>query len=107
MNSKNINFELQGRVRKYLEYIMHKETNVEKESAILNKLTFALKKEVILESNGKFIYEIPLFNQNFSAKTLEQLAFSLKQVRYSPEEYIYHVLLHFFILMIFSFDKDQ
>ena len=93
MNSKNINFELQGRVRKYLEYIMHKETNIEKENEILNKLTMALKREVILESNGKLIYEIPLFNKNFSAKTLEQLAFSLKQIRYSPEEYIYHVFL--------------
>ena len=96
MNSKNINFELQGRVRKYLEYIMHKETNIEKENEILNKLTMALKREVILESNGKLIYEIPLFNKNFSAKTLEQLAFSLKQIRYSPEEYIYHVFYNFF-----------
>ena len=62
MNNKNINFELQGRVRKYLEYIMHKETNSERENEILNKLTHALKRELILESNGKYLYQTPLFS---------------------------------------------
>lgn len=93
MRSKNINFELQGRVRKYLEYIMHKEINNEKENEILNKLTFALRKEVILESNGKFLYNTELFRQNFSAFTLQNLSFVLKQIRYSPEEFIFHVKL--------------
>ena len=94
MKSKNINFELQGRVRKYLEYIMHKEINNEKEKNILNRLTLALKKEVILESNGKFLFNTELFNKKFSSSTLQKLAFILKQSRYSPEEYIFHVLNH-------------
>ena len=91
MKSKNINFELQGRVRKYLEYIMHKEINNEKEKEILNKLTIALRREVILESNGKFLYNTELFSKKFSPATLQNLAFVLKQNRYSPEEYIFHV----------------
>ena len=91
MRHNNIDFELQGRVRKYLEYIMNKETNHKKEEEILDKLTKALKKEVILEANGKYLYQIPFFSRNFSAELIEQLAFTIKQVRYSPEEYIYHV----------------
>lgn len=93
MNSKGINFELQGRVRKYLEYTMHKEINLEKEKEIFNKLTFALRKEVVLESNGRFLAQIPLFSKNFSATTLEKLVFILKPIRYSPEEFIFHVKL--------------
>ena len=91
MKSKNINFELQGRVRKYLEYIMHKEIHNEKEKEILDKLTSSLKREVILESNGKFLYNTELFNKKFSSSTLQNLAIVLKQNRYSPEEYIFHV----------------
>ena len=92
MRSKNIDFELQGKVRKYLEYTMYKETNHEKEEIILNKLTHALKNEVIIQANSKKLYEIPLFSKNFSAQTIEKLAFVIKEVRFSPEEYIYKVL---------------
>ena len=104
MKNKNTNFELQGRVRKYLEYIMNKETNLEKEDEILNKLTYALKKEVILESNGKHISQIPLFSNNFSVDTLQQLAFLLKQSRFSPEEYIYKVKI---IKNFFNINKNN
>lgn len=93
MKNKNINFELCGRVRKYLEYMMHSETNTEKENEILNKMTHALRKELILESNSKYIDQIPLFSNNFSKAALEELAFSLKRVRYSPEEFVFHVII--------------
>ena len=72
---------------------MHKEMNNEKENEILNKLTFALRKEVILESNGKFLSNTELFQKNFSSSTLQNLSFILKENRYSPEEYIFHVTL--------------
>lgn len=107
MKSKNINFELQGRVRKYLEYIMHKEINNEKEKNILNRLTHALRKEVILESNGKFLFNTELFTKKFSSSTLQKLAFTLKQSRYSPEEYIFHVLNHIIYLIDLTFSKKN
>lgn len=91
MKKKNINFELQGRVRKYLAYTLQKDSNLEEEKEILDKLNNALRKEVILQSNGKFISHVPLFSHNFSAKTLEGLSLSLNSVRFSPEEFIYHV----------------
>lgn len=91
MKNKNIDFELQGKVRKYLEYMMHSETDIEKEKEIFNKLTYALKKELILQSNGKYINQIPLFTENFSIQTLENLPFVMKERKFCPEEYIYHV----------------
>lgn len=97
MKKKNINFELQGKVRKYLEYMMHSESDVAKEEEILGFLTSALRKELVLESNGKYIYQTPIFTKNFSDKVLEKAAFCLKEVKYSPEEFIYHV---FFLLII-------
>lgn len=101
MQSRKINFELQGRVRKYLKYTMFHESNVEKEEYIINKLTDELKKEVILESNGKFLFNTEIFSKNFSAHTLQSLAFMLKQRRYSPEEFIYHVIFFIFNLSFY------
>lgn len=91
MKNNNVNFELRGRVRKYLEYMNHSETDAKKEEELMNKLTFALKKELILESNGKYINQTELFVENFSKETLEILAFSLKERKFCPEEVIYHV----------------
>ena len=92
MKKKNLDFELQGRVRKYLEYIMHKEKNSEKESEIINKLTESLQKEVLMNSQGSILTKIPLFKNNFSAKTVQNISFKMRQCKFSPEEYIYHVL---------------
>ena len=91
MKKKNIDFELQGRVRKYLEYIMHKEKNSEKETEIISKLTESLQKEVLMESHGTILTKVPLFKNNFSAETVQNLSFKMRQCKFSPEEYIYHV----------------
>lgn len=100
MKKQNVNFELQSRVRKYLEYIMYNESNAEQESEVLNKLTKSLKKEVLLESYGKFIENIPLFNDNFSNETKEKLVFALRTLNYSPEEYVYQVSFYYFYLKL-------
>ena len=91
MKKKTIEFELQGRVRKYLEYTMDKERNSDKEMEILNKLTASLKNEVVLQSHGNMLTQMPLFTKNFSAETVQMLSFSMKKLKFSPEEYIYRV----------------
>lgn len=91
MKKQDVNFELQSRVRKYLEYTMNNESYSEEENLILNKLTKSLKKEVLLESYGKFIEDLPLFKENFSKETKEKMVFALKTLSYSPEEFVYHV----------------
>lgn len=92
MNERSINFELQGRVRKYMEFINHKETNSEKEGEIVNHLNKALKKEIFLEYNGKNLYGIPFLRENFSSKSIEELSFLLEKMTCVPEEIIFHVL---------------
>lgn len=91
MRRKNISFELQGRVRKYLEYTMRKEKNSEEESKILKKLTNALRHELTLESN-KMLHQISFLNRNFSKDFIEELSFCLKEIKLSPEEFVYQVL---------------
>ncbi len=91
MRNKNVNFELQSRVRRYLEYTMKNESNLEEEQKILLKLTKSLKNEVLMESFGKYIENIPFFRDNFSKSTIEQLSLSLKELSFSPEEIIYKV----------------
>lgn len=100
MKEKNINFELQGKVRKYLEYLMHSETDTKKENEVLNVLTTSLKRELILESNGKYINDIPLLKENFSKNTLEELAFYVNELKLSPEEFIYHVKFIVFVIIL-------
>ena len=80
MNSKSISFELQSKVRKYLEYIIKKDTKKQEETNILDKLNKALKKEVIMEAYGKILSQTKLFTKNFSSSTIENLSFCLKQL---------------------------
>jgi hypothetical protein len=71
---------------------MHKDANSAKEKETLNKLTNALKRELMLSYNGKHLLEIPLFNDNFSKNTIEELSLNIKTVQFSPEEYIFQVI---------------
>ena len=91
MKEKNISFDLQGRTRKYLEYLNNNEIDSEKLEGIFKKLTRSMKKEVLLGSNGIFLKKIPFFSKNFSNEFIEKLCLELKVVNYSPEETIYNV----------------
>ncbi len=101
MNKNSLNFELKSRVRKYLEFKMENENNLDSESCepILNKLTKKLKDEVLLESFGKYLENIPFFKDNFSKSTLEKLSLSLKELSYSPEEIIYQVINFIYMVL--------
>ncbi len=92
MKKQNLDFELQSRVRRYLEYTMKNESNLEEEQRILLKLTKSLKNEVLMESFGKYIENIKFFKNNFSKETIENIVLSLKELRFSPEEFIYRVI---------------
>lgn len=102
MNKYNVDFEMQSRVRKYLKYNLKNETNSDCEKIILNKLNKSLKKELLMETLGKFLKEVPFF-ANLTVGTLEKLVVSLKKVQMSPEEFLYNVIFLFFhsIIKIF------
>lgn len=91
MNKYSIDFELQSRVRKYLKYTLKNESNFDEENNLLNKLNKSLKKEVLMNSIGKLIHNIPFFSENFSENAIEQAAFSMKKIQMSPEEILYNV----------------
>ena len=95
MKKNNLDFELQSRVRRYLEYTMKNESNMGEKNEILNKLTKSLRTEVLLQANRKFIEENGFFRM-FSEKCKERIILSLKELRLSPEEYIYQVMIKIF-----------
>ena len=84
-------FELQGKVRKYLDYMFHKDFDSAKEIEALSKLSNTLKRKLVLDSHVKILTKIPFFNKNFSEETIEELALYLKEIKFSPEELIYSV----------------
>lgn len=65
--------------------------NADKELKIIDKLSKTMKEEILLKGNGHVLKQTPLFYENFSEKTLHKLILKLKRVRYSPEEFIFHV----------------
>ena len=102
MRSHNVSFELQSRVRKYLEYTLKNEvTHSDGENNILNKLNTSLKKELLIESLGKIIKAVPFFKNNFSDNSIEQLVFRLKKMQLTPEEFLYRVNSIIFLNIIY------
>ena len=97
MNKKNINFDLRMRIRKYLEYVWEEEQyqNSEEEDLIINKLSNTLKEELLLETNGKIMRQIPFFNNNFSPETLKKLVFKLREFHFMPGDIIFQKGDHF------------
>ena len=93
MKRKDIDYDLQIRVRKYLEYIWNEEKteNTAIEEEILNKLSSSLREEVLIQSQGGTLKNFPMFFKNFSDSTLRQLIQIMRQVRFTPEEIIFEV----------------
>ena len=102
MKSKKIDYELQARARKYLEFVWQEEklANNESSDKILEKLSSNIREEVLLQSNGKFLLNYPMLCKNFSEKTMRKLVNLIKPVRYSPEEIILEVKLNMIIFKI-------
>ena len=67
MSRKNINSELQTRIREYLNFIWNEEKtqNIEEEAKIINSLSASLKEELNMETFGFFVKNNPLFIQLF------------------------------------------
>ena len=94
MIQKRIPKELQGRVRKYLEYIYNPEGgNLIKESSFFSMLSSSLREEIITFVHGNIInyFNFSLFN--FSNVLILRLPFFLEESQYGPNEIIFLVLL--------------
>ena len=90
MNEKNISFDLQMRVRKYLEYIKIEESSEQNEATTqtISKLSDSLREELLLEANGSILKKSKLFSSNFSEDTLRKTIMIMKEKRYMPGDII-------------------
>ena len=93
MEKKNIDYNLQMKIREYLRFIWQEEStqNAEMESDLINKLSKSLRSELVFESYGQVLMKSPLFFANFSEKCLTELMYEIKEVRHIPEDIIYKV----------------
>ena len=91
MKSKNIEFDLKIKIKHYLEYIWHEEKNQNRNETqvIINRLSKALKEELLLNANGKLIKEIRVLNDNFSEGTLRKIVSEMKEINLTPGDIIF------------------
>jgi hypothetical protein len=89
--------DLENKVRKYLEFVWQQEEqeNPEVDTLLLGKLSSSLRDEIFDQTNVKFLRRITILTKIFSDETLLMLAKQMRKVRYSPEEWVYKVILIF------------
>ena len=93
MIRKNINSELQTRIREYLKFIWKEEKsqNIEEEEKIINSLSQPLKEELFLDSYGFFFKNNTLFAKNFSETSLKKLVYVMKEILLTPNDPVFLV----------------
>ncbi len=93
MRRKKIDFELQGKVRRYLGFVLKEavDESSEKESELIGKLSNSLKKELLLQANGKILMNSPILNSNFSTKSINKLTEKMIPMDLAAEDKIYEV----------------
>ena len=91
MKRKNINGDLQMRVREYLRFIWKEEKtqNIEKEQKIIDSLSKSLKEELMLQAYGEILKKHPMFYLNFSEKSLRKVVSIIKDIRLFPDEHLF------------------
>ncbi|EAR98198.3 cation channel family protein (macronuclear) [Tetrahymena thermophila SB210] len=91
LNRKNVNMQLQSRVRHYLSFLAEeqKDRNKQAENQIFKILSNKLRDEVTIEINSRILKNYSLFSENFSQKTLRNLVFIMEEVLVSPNEIIF------------------
>ena len=93
LKRKEIDNNLQYKVKQYLEYIWKEENKVnnEKEAELMEKLSLSLREELLQQSYGRIINNFPILSNNFSEKMLKSLVHIMTPVQYSPEELVFQV----------------
>ncbi|EAR85369.2 cyclic nucleotide-binding domain protein (macronuclear) [Tetrahymena thermophila SB210] len=91
METKNVNRELQTRIRNYLEY-MHREErqlNLEETKQVIEKLSSQLKIELVKEVNIQYVAVFHILNKIFSQKIQEKSLFIMNDIKFTPGEVIF------------------
>lgn len=69
----------------------------EKENEIFNKLSSNLKEQILLQTYGNILFQIPMFKNNFSKTFLTRVLSLMKPVYFDPDSIIYEVLINFLV----------
>ena len=93
MLRKNIDKDLNMRVREYLKFLWSekKAKQSEQELEIINTLNEHLREELLLEAYGGIFKAFPMFYHNFSEKSLKSTLSVLKEKRFMPGDIIFTV----------------
>ncbi len=93
MKRQMVDFDLQVRIRKYLEHLWLVEEieNKELEHGIVQKLSASLREELLIQSHGRVLARFDFFNGVFSEEVLEKVSQIVGTVSYAPEEIIIFV----------------
>lgn len=93
MKRKNVNSDLQTRIREYLKFIWREEKsqNMEEEKKIIDSLSHSLKEELNLEAYGFFLKNNPLFTKFFSEASLKKLVNVMEEIFLTPDDAIFQV----------------
>ena len=88
MIRKQINNELQIRIRQYLKLIWQVENtqNMGDEQKIIGLLSSSLKEELLINANGLILKNLPKFFSNFTEKSLRKIATIISDKQCYPEE---------------------
>ena len=96
MKKRNVDLDLQIRVRNYLEWVFKEENESrEKEDLILKPLSKSLREEVLYQVYGQRIKKINIFTENFSKDFLNILALKARELSFVPDEIIFRVKIYF------------
>ena len=78
--------------------------STDKENEIFNKLSSHLKEQILLQTYGNILFQIPMFKNNFSKAFLTRVLSLMKPVYLDPDSIIYEVLIYY-IFKINQFPK--
>ncbi|KAL4481766.1 hypothetical protein ABPG74_007855 [Tetrahymena malaccensis] len=89
MREENVDSELRAKVSNYLKYYYKESNEVKKnqEQVIINQLSDQLKNDLMKSVRGKYLKDIPFIA---SLKTQNKLICIMKEMLFSPGEYIFH-----------------
>lgn len=92
MSDKGLTKDIQSKIRKYLEFYLHKENTMKMEGDnILQLLSINLKEEIIKEVNVKILGDTYMFSSNFRKKLLYIIAKDLVEKSLAPDEIVFQV----------------
>lgn len=105
MRRKNVNPDLQTRIREYLNFIWNEEKSqhTEEEAKVIKSLSYSLKEELALETNGEFLKKISFFPRYFSERGLTKMAMQFKEIFLTPEDVVFQVMRTEFHFVYFIF----